>query len=82
MLEILSTAKTEGGLESSAKLGKEFQKESQETNLENLLPTYLPFTSPKGLDLRQIYGDQYGVLEAIKKEYDPRNVFRYACARF
>lgn len=82
VLEILSTSETAEGLENSAKLAKEFQEELQGTNSENILPPYLPFTSPKALDLRKGFGGQYEALEAIKKEYDPLDVYRYACARF
>jgi hypothetical protein len=37
--------------------------------------SYVPLAGPEFFDVRKIYGDNYGELERIKKQYDPNNVF-------
>ncbi|KAJ5806721.1 hypothetical protein N7474_010313 [Penicillium riverlandense] len=43
-----------------------------------LVPSYLPWTRPKGVDVSAIYGVQYEALQSIKHGYDPPNLVRHA----
>lgn len=82
MLEILPTVTSPENLDAAVKWGTAFHEALSKTNPDNLLPTvYLPFVSPEALDIRQIYQEQYDALVQLKREYDPKNVFKFALAQ-
>lgn len=70
-------------LDESLQWATEFRETLMQTDPQNILSMrYLPFAPPQGLDLREIFQDRYELLAELKREYDPRNVFRLALARF
>lgn len=45
---------------------------------EHLDKTYPPITDPEISNTTKLYGDKYPLLLALKKKFDPTNVFKYA----
>jgi hypothetical protein len=44
--------------------------------------SYIPLIDKEdGIDLKTVYGPHYDTLLALKKKYDPDNVFKYAVPR-
>jgi hypothetical protein len=43
--------------------------------------TYLPLTAPEFVNLQDIYGDKLEVLKQLKREYDPKGVFKLTLPR-
>jgi len=76
MLEIIGLSVVpEGGEEEKIwanRFGDEMGK--AEGNLES---TYLPLTPTELVDLKKVYGEHLDKLVALKKEVDPKNVFRH-----
>jgi hypothetical protein len=79
MLEILPTVASPENLDAAVRWGTEFREALLKTSSDNLLPTvYFPFVSPEKLDIRQVFQEQYDALVHLKREYDPKNIFKFA----
>jgi hypothetical protein len=58
------------------------QKELLENDPDNVLKSrYIALVDKEDRDLRMVYGLHYDTLLALKKKYDPDNVFKYAVPR-
>ena len=56
--------------------------EARETDPENILSmSYVSLVGEDDSDFREIYGSHYDALVALKKKYDPDNVFKHAVPR-
>ena len=79
MLEFLHTSTVKESVEESTGWAKNFLAEIQRTDQANILPsTYISLTPPGRNTLKQIYGSNYDFVMALKKKYDPENVFGLA----
>lgn len=77
VLEILSATQDETKMEECIAWGKNFRKDFLENALEDVVGAGFPaLLTAETSDLRKIYGHKYEELIALKRKYDPHNVFK------
>jgi hypothetical protein len=60
-----------------------FRDEIRKTDAQNILTsTYISLTPPTEASSPAIYGDNWEKLVEIKRQYDPKNVFKHALPKF
>jgi hypothetical protein len=77
MLEIIGFAYTPEHVEAGKNWADEFARDMKDA--EGVMEgTYINLTWEDELDLAKIYGSAFGELKAMKREFDPTDVFKYA----
>ncbi|KAJ4228266.1 hypothetical protein NW757_014144 [Fusarium falciforme] len=83
VLEFVATSSSQDMARQAQQWGNGFRHAVLQTASDNLLPlTYISLTPPKDADYPTIYGTHWERLVAIKKKYDPKNVFRHSMPQF
>ena len=82
VLEILSATQYETKMEECIAWGKAFRKDLLESAPEDVVGAGFPaLLTAEESDLRKIYGHKYEVLIALKRKYDPHNIFKNTIPR-
>lgn len=79
-LEILGLASDKSGAADAAAWSLETRNAFVGLD-DSVKRTYLPLTAPEFVNLHDVFGDKLEVLRQIKKEYDPKGVFRNTVPR-
>lgn len=79
VLEIIASVVNPLSLNASQAWAAAFRKELLQSSRTNLLEeTYISLTQPGDTPVSKIYGANYGTLLALKREFDPEDVFNLA----
>lgn len=82
VLELIGTVVNPENLNASLAWAATFRKELLQSNCDNLLPeTYVSLTKPGDNSLSNIYGPNYQALLALKRSFDPDDIFNLAIPR-
>ncbi|KAI0403717.1 hypothetical protein F4802DRAFT_284314 [Xylaria palmicola] len=82
MLEVISLTGVRELEAKGEEWGSNFLRELRETDPENVLTSsYVSLRGHAESDYKEIYGPHYEKLVALKRKYDPDNVFKYAVPR-
>ena len=82
MLELVATTPVKELEAKGAEWATELLSEVRKNDAENVLESsYISLLDNDDSDYRKIYGAHYKTLVALKKKYDPSNVFKYAVPR-
>lgn len=82
-MEFIATASEPDKTQAPWDWAVRFRGALRETNAENILKsTYISLTPPAEASSAAIYGENWDTLVDIKREYDPRNVFKHALPKF
>ncbi|KAI1262435.1 FAD-binding domain-containing protein [Xylariaceae sp. FL1019] len=82
MLELISSTPDESIWKKADEWGRAAIKELLQGDPENMIESwYISLIDRDDTDLRTVYGRHYEGLLALKRKYDPKNVFKYAVPR-
>ncbi|KAI0019640.1 FAD-binding domain-containing protein [Xylariomycetidae sp. FL0641] len=82
MLELVAITHDETIQAQAEAWAREVIRDLKESDPENILESsYVALVGEGEADYKKIYGQHYDELLALKKKYDPENVFRYAVPR-
>ncbi|KAL3474761.1 hypothetical protein BJX99DRAFT_260019 [Aspergillus californicus] len=81
MLEILSVTTDQDYVESGEQWALGLEANLRKEDPTNILGGYISLMDDDETDLKLVYGKHYETLLGLKREYDPRNTFRYAIPR-
>ncbi|MCJ1263251.1 hypothetical protein MMC22_003121 [Lobaria immixta] len=79
VIELIGSAANPANLNATQAWAATFREELLRSSPANLLPgTYISLTQPGDTPLSKIYGPNYQTLLALKREFDPQDVFNLA----
>ena len=82
VMELIGSAVNLSSFNASQAWAATFREELLQVRRDNLLPgTYISLTKPGDTPVPNIYGSKYQTLLALKREFDPRDVFNLAVPR-
>jgi hypothetical protein len=82
MVELVSMTPVQDLEIKGAEWSRDFIRELRESDPDNVLESsYVSLLGEDDSDYKKIYGSHYDRLVALKKKYDPENVFKYAVPR-
>lgn len=82
-IEFIATASEQEKTQAGWDWAVRFRGALRETDQQNILTsTYISLTPPEEANSAVIYGDNWDNMVEIKKEYDPKNVFKHALPKF
>ena len=82
VIELIGSTVNPANLNASQAWAANFREELLQVSHDNLLPgTYIALTKPGDTPLSKIYGPNYRTLLALKREFDPNDVFNLAVPR-
>lgn len=82
-IEFIATASEQERTQAGWDWAVRFRGALRETDRQNILTsTYISLTPPEEANSAAIYGDNWENMVEIKKEYDPKNVFKHALPKF
>ncbi|KAI1503402.1 FAD-binding domain-containing protein [Biscogniauxia marginata] len=82
MVELVAMTPVEDLETKGAQWAREFINDLKENDKANILDSsYVSLLGHDDSDYKKIYGPYYDTLVALKKKYDPENVFKYAVPR-
>ncbi|KAI0107432.1 FAD-binding domain-containing protein [Hypoxylon sp. NC0597] len=82
MIELVTTTPVKDLETKGAEWAHELMRDLRENDAENVMESaYVSLLGDDDSDYRKIYGAHFDTLVALKKKYDPDNVFKYAVPR-
>ncbi|OTA55873.1 FAD-binding domain-containing protein [Hypoxylon sp. EC38] len=82
MIELVTPTPVKDLEAKGAEWAHELMRELRENDPENIMESaYVSLLDNEDSDYRKIYGSHFDTLVALKKKYDPDNVFKYAVPR-
>ncbi|KAI1385617.1 FAD-binding domain-containing protein [Hypoxylon trugodes] len=82
MFELVATTPAKEDEIKGEEWANEILKDVRENDPENVMESsYVALTGTDDVDFKVLYGKHYDTLVALKKKYDPDNVFKYAVPR-
>jgi hypothetical protein len=82
MFEIYAVLADEAIAEERVQWGAKVKADLQAEDADNILEgSYISLESNEDVDVKKIYGKHYDTLAALKRKYDPENVFKHSIPR-
>jgi hypothetical protein len=82
MLEFLGCASTPEAAEATWGWAQRFKQSLAKTAADNIAEsTYISTVPPREVTMEKVYGMHWSTILRVKRQYDPRNIFKYALPR-